>query len=194
MAPPKNTMQIEMVNIGDVSPAAQNSRVHTEDQIDQIAVSLEEFGWTLPVLVDEDGVLIAGHARIRAAQKLGMTTVPVVRAVGWSDNRKEAYLIADNKLAENSSWDTDILNAQIKRLASVDFNLAALGFDMADLDLGEAFNPNLTPKSGAGSVTGSEVATAKEKLDGAFAAGQTKPGDTYGIVCPHCGKDFEVQL
>lgn len=183
--------EVHMIPIGEIVEAKANSRVHTEDQIAVIAASMQQFGWTIPCLIDEDGVLIAGHARLRAAKTLGIEEVPCMIAAGWTDAQKEAYLIADNSLAENSSWDDKILQAQIKRLASVDFDLGVLGMDLSDLDLGDAFDPNLAPKAGQNLVDDDAVAGAKGKLE---QVGSTPAKKTYEVVCPSCGEAFEVEL
>lgn len=178
--------------VKELKDAAQNSRVHSDEQISQIASSIEEFGWTIPVLVDEEGTLIAGHARVQAAHKLGLTEVPVMVADGWSDAKKEAYQIADNRLAENSEWDMTILNDQMKRLASEAFDLDLLGFDLEDFDLGGAFNPTLDPTTTGKSVSDGDVDKAKDSIEKRFADGER--AETYEVVCPHCGETFEVQL
>ena len=85
----------------------QRPHSFSDAQVAQIAASIREWGWTIPVLVDEDGALIAGHARVLAAQQLGMTDVPVMVARGWSEAQKRAYVLADNKLALNAGWDPE---------------------------------------------------------------------------------------
>lgn len=183
---------IEMRPLAELKEAAANSRTHTPKQIDQIAASIEKFGWTIPVLVDEENVLIAGHARVRAGLQLGIETVPVMVATGWDEATKEAYQIADNKLAENSHWNTDILEAQIKRLSAFNFDLDVLGFDDTELDFDGMFNPTLDPTKGTTTVTGDDITKTQKNLETQFEGG----GDdqTYEVTCPHCGKDFEVKL
>ena len=88
---------------------ARNSRTHSAQQVAQIAASIKEWGWTMPVLIEPDGGIIAGHGRIMAAQKLGIDEVPCMVAEGWSEGQKRAYIIADNKLALNAGWDMDAL-------------------------------------------------------------------------------------
>jgi len=126
--------QTETRPLEALTPAKHNSRLHSDDQIKQIAASLEQFGWTMPVLVDEEGVLIAGHARVRAATLLGWAEAPCKVATGWSEEQKIAYQIADNKLAENSTWDDDILREQIAMLQAGDFELDVLAFPDFQLD------------------------------------------------------------
>ena len=98
-------------------PSARNARTHSDAQVAQIAASIREWGWTVPVLVDEDGNLIAGHGRVLAARLLGLAEVPVVVARGWSDAKKRAYMLADNKLALNAGWDEALLRARAGRPA-----------------------------------------------------------------------------
>ena len=101
--------KIERRPIGSLIPYARNARTHSDAQIQQIAASMREWGWTNPVLVDEAGGIIAGHGRVLAAQRLQVSEVPVIVASGWTDAQKRAYIIADNKLALNAGWDNDLL-------------------------------------------------------------------------------------
>lgn len=116
---------------------AANERLHSAiiapEQVDQIAASLREFGWTIPVLVDEGGELIAGHGRLRAARLLGLDDAPVLVAKGWSEAQKRAYRIADNKLALNSGWDTVLLSGELAALAGEGLAADLLGFSDADM-------------------------------------------------------------
>jgi len=97
--------KVERWPIDRLIPYAGNARTHSADQVDQIAASIREWGWTNPVLVGEDNTLIAGHGRVLAARKLRISEVPVMVATGWSEAQKKAYAIADNKLAVNAGWD-----------------------------------------------------------------------------------------
>jgi ParB-like chromosome segregation protein Spo0J len=105
--------QIEHWPIDRLVPYARNARTHTDAQIAQIAASIREWGWTIPVLVAEDGTILAGHARVLAAIKLGITQVPVIVARGWSEAKKRGYVIADNKLTLNSAWDGELLRIEL---------------------------------------------------------------------------------
>lgn len=125
---------IEYRPVGALKEAERNSRKHTPEQVEQIAASMKQFGWTMPVLIDEGGVLIAGHARLSAAKLLGYDKAPCLVATGWSEAKKTAYQIADNKLSENSTWDDDILQAQIRDLNDADFSLDVLGFPSFQID------------------------------------------------------------
>lgn len=124
---------VTRVKVAKLVPYARNSRTHTPDQVDQIAASIREWGWTTPVLVDEAGSIIAGHGRVLAAKKLGIGEVPVMTASGWSDAQKRAYVIADNKLALNAGWDNDLLKLEFEELEGLDFNLSLTGFSSDEL-------------------------------------------------------------
>lgn len=110
-------------------PYARNSRTHSESQVAQIAASIKEWGFTNPVLIDPDGNIIAGHGRVLAAQKLGLEEVPCIVAKDWTKAQKQAYVIADNKLAMNADWDFHMLKLEIGDLAEVKFDLDLTGFD-----------------------------------------------------------------
>jgi DNA modification methylase len=114
-------------------PFARNARTHSTSQIDQIAASMREWGWTNPVLVDEAGMIIAGHGRVEAARKLALSDVPVIVARGWSEASKRAYVIADNKLALNAGWDDTMLAAELSDLQAAAFDLDLVGFDASEL-------------------------------------------------------------
>lgn len=120
--------KVELRKVSDLIPYARNSRTHSDEQVSQIAASIREWGWTVPVLVDEQGSLIAGHGRIMAAKKLGIGEVPTMVAVGWSDAQKRAYVLADNKLALNAGWDMDLLKVEIVDLQGLNFDLDLTGF------------------------------------------------------------------
>lgn len=112
---------------------ARNARTHSPHQIDQIAASIREWGWTMPVLVDEDSMLIAGHGRVLAARKLKLPQIPVMVARGWTDAQKAAYVIADNKLTLNAGWDDDLLKIELGSLHSEGFDLALTGFSKLEI-------------------------------------------------------------
>jgi len=120
--------KVERWDITKLVPYARNSRTHSDEQISQLAASIKEWGWTTPVLVDEDGSIIAGHGRTLAAQRLKMTEVPVMVAKGWSDAKKRAYIIADNKLALNAGWDNEMLALELGELTDMGFDLDLTGF------------------------------------------------------------------
>lgn len=114
-------------------PFARNARTHSVRQVDQIAASMREWGWTNPILVDEQSMIIAGHGRVEAARKLGLAEVPVMVARGWSEAKKRAYVIADNQLALNARWNEEMLAAELTDLQSLGADLDLIGFDAKEL-------------------------------------------------------------
>jgi DNA modification methylase len=108
---------------------ANNPRLHNETDLDKLVASILKWGWTNPVLVDEQGVLIAGHGRVAAAARLGLKSIPVIIARGWSDAEKQAYRLADNELAARSSWDPDLLRNELRDLKFSGFDLELIGFE-----------------------------------------------------------------
>jgi ParB-like chromosome segregation protein Spo0J len=121
--------RVERRSVESLVPYARNARTHTEAQVEQIAASIGEWGWTTPILVDEEGGIIAGHGRVMAAVKLGIDDVPVMVAAGWTEDQKRAYVLADNKLALNASWDDAILSIEVADLRDAGFDLLTAGFD-----------------------------------------------------------------
>ena len=125
--------KVERRPVADLVPYARNARTHSEAQVAQIAASITEWGWTVPVLVDETGGLIAGHGRVLAAKKLGLADIPVMVASGWSDAQKRAYVLADNKLAENAGSDEGLLKVELIDLEAMNFDAALTGFSADEL-------------------------------------------------------------
>jgi ParB-like chromosome segregation protein Spo0J len=126
--------KIERRSIDDVVPYERNARVHSPEQIEQIAKSIREFGFTMPILVAEDGTIIAGHGRLEAARSLGLDEVPVIVAKGWTDEQRRAYTIADNQLALNATWDDDMLRIELADLHAESFDLGLIGISGSELD------------------------------------------------------------
>jgi DNA modification methylase len=126
-------MQIEKRQLSELIPYINNSRKHSDDQVTQIAASIKEFGWTNPILVDGDNGIIAGHGRIMAAKKLNMTEVPVIELAHLSKEQRKALIIADNKLALNSDWDSNLLAIELKDLQDLGFDLNLTGFNADEL-------------------------------------------------------------
>ena len=125
--------KVATVSVDSLVPAARNVRTHSDDQVEQIAAAIKEWGWTVPVLIDEENNLIAGHGRVMAAKSLGLESVPAVVAKGWSEAQKKAYLIADNKITLNGGWDQRALSLELADLKAIDFNLDLMGFNEQEL-------------------------------------------------------------
>jgi DNA modification methylase len=120
--------KIERRKVDDLIPYARNARTHSDEQVAQLAASIKEWGWTTPVLIDEDGEIIAGHGRVMAARKLGIEEVPTMTAIGWTKAQKQAYVLADNQLPQNAGWDMDLLSVEMKDLDADGFDLSLIGF------------------------------------------------------------------
>lgn len=125
---------IELRSVAELIPYSKNARLHSEAQVAQIAASIIEFGFTNPVLIDGAKGIIAGHGRLMAAKKLGLKEVPVVILDHLSETQKKAYIIADNKLAENAGWDEEILASELADLKEENFNLDLIGFEDRELE------------------------------------------------------------
>lgn len=127
-------MRITHKAVDSLIPYARNSRTHSGEQVTQIASSIKEFGFTNPVLIDEDDGIIAGHGRLMAARKLDMEKVPCIKLTGLSEAQKRAYIIADNKLALNAGWDEEMLRIELGDLADMDFDLELTGFSLDEIE------------------------------------------------------------
>jgi ParB-like chromosome segregation protein Spo0J len=123
-----------MWSVEKLIPYARNARTHSDEQIAQVAASIVEFGWTSPILVGGDGVIIAGHARLLAARKLKMTEVPVIVLGHLSEAQRRALVLADNKLALNAGWDEEMLRIELQDLEVNGFNLDLIGFSTEELE------------------------------------------------------------
>jgi len=124
----------ELRNVQTLRPYQHNARTHSKRQIEQIARSIERFGFLNPVLIDASGTIIAGHGRVEAAKLLGLAQVPTLRIEHLSDEEKRAYILADNKLAEKAGWDREILAIELQALVDMDFEIELTGFEMAEVD------------------------------------------------------------
>lgn len=186
--------EVRLRPIGDIKPSPRNVRLHSERQIDQIRQSLRDYGWTTPVLVDEDGQLIAGHGRLEAAKREGIAEVPVAVAAGWTEAQRRAYALADNKIALNSTWDEAALGIELGELSGLGVDLGTLGFDPIEVaalsPTGEhtgLTDPEDAPEPPADpiSLRGDLWALGKHRL---LCGNSTSPDDVkrvLGDVAPH---------
>ena len=126
-------LQIELRPLAGILAYARNSRTHSDEQVAQVAASIVEFGWTSPILVDGEGGVIAGHARLLAARKLGMDEVPVIVLAHLTPAQKRALVIADNRLALNAGWNEEMLREEMQSLEMDGFHLAVVGFSDEEL-------------------------------------------------------------
>ena len=158
--------KVERRKVSELIPYARNARTHSDAQVRQIAASIEEWGWTNPILIDEKSTIIAGHGRVMAADKLGLKDVPVMVASGWTEAQKKAYVLADNQLALNAGWDTEMLSLELKDLEG-EFDLDLIGF-------GEDFLAGLL-------IDGTEGLTDPDEIPEAPEEPQAKLGDVYKL-------------
>src|SRR5215472_5712035 len=158
--------RVEQWPIERLIPYANNPRLHSEADIDKIAASILKWGWTNPVLVDENGTPIAGHGRVAAGARLKLTSIPVIVARGWSEDEKQAYRLADNELAARASWDTDLLRDELRLLQFSGFDLDLIGCE-----------PDRLQEILAG--LGSSGLTDPDSLPEASDQPVTRPGDVW---------------
>ena len=166
-------MEIISKKIDDLIPYVNNTRTHTEEQVNQVASSIKEFGFTNPVLIDEQGGIIAGHCRVLASKKLKLKEIPCIELKHLTKAQKKAYTIADNKLALNAGWNEELLKIEIESLKELDFDLDLLGFDDFEVEqiFGEGTNIVMEDFF--------EEAEQKEKVEKTF-------------ICEHCGKESKI--
>ena len=167
------TLSVNYKKTEDLIPYINNSRTHDNVHIKQIASSIKEFGFTNPILIDENNMTIAGHGRLMAAKSLNIDEVPTITLTDLNEEQRKAYVIADNKLALNAGWDMGILKDELQELSNMDYNLDILGFDVDEIKL-ILDEVNFEP------------ATEDEQ-------GQLDELDPKWINCPHCGKEFDMR-
>ena len=137
----KENLKVVYRNVSELIPYARNARTHSDEQVARIAASIQEFGWTKPILIDGSNGIIAGHGRVLAARKLGLEKVPTIELSGLTEAQKRAYILADNRLALDAGWDEEMLKLEFAELEKEGFELSKTGFSdeeiremMADLD------------------------------------------------------------
>ena len=167
---------IEAIPVGKLRPYAGNPRTHSKKQVRQIADSIRRFGFTNPVLIGEDGEIIAGHGRVEAAKLLGMATVPTLRLAHLDAVQRRAYVLADNKLALNAGWDPELLAIELQGLISAEFDIELTGFSATEIEL-------VLDAAAEGAPTGPDEA-AEDRIPESSddpAAAVTRPGDVWRL-------------
>ena len=166
-------MKVKQMKISELKPYENNPR-NNEAAVDYVANSIKEFGFQVPIVVDKDNVIVAGHTRYKAAQKIELKEVPVVIAEDLTPQQIKAFRLADNKTAEKASWDFEKLAEEIGNL-EMDFDLTSLGFGEFELDVlknGNTFD--------------------EDALDDLFTDAPEKEKEPKKVKCPHCGEEFEI--
>jgi hypothetical protein len=176
-------MAVVWRSTGDLSPHPHNPRTHNEAQIEQLFSSVQRFGWTCPLIVDEDLTILAGHGRWQMADLNNIQMVPTIQVLGLSDEEKRAYLIADNRLSENADWDIPALLGELDWLSGHAIEADMLGFSDADMlamhasidDAGDFSDPDPAPRGGGRITSSTEPTQLQEDADG-----YTRPVETAG--------------
>jgi hypothetical protein len=159
-------LQVRRRPLAELCPDARNARTHSRKQVRQIANSLKKFGWTNPILTDENGKILAGHGRLEAARLLGMKEVPTICLGGLTDDEKRAYMLADNKTAANAGWDKKLLAIEFGGLIEAGFDLEVTGFDTIEIDtlLGQTSDDDLDDEVVELPAPGAKVVTRLDDL------------------------------
>lgn len=166
------SMQIEYIELDKVIPYANNPRRNDGEAVDRVAASIKEYGFKSPIIVDKENVIIAGHTRYKAAKKLNLDTVPIIKADDLTPAQIKAYRVADNRVAEYSSWDNELLTIELEGLQDLDFDLDLTGFEEWEID--NLLNP-----------------VSDDDLQDFFVEKEDKPKEPKKVTCPHCGESFE---
>lgn len=178
-------LQVEYLPLANLIPYARNARTHSEAQVAEIAGSIRAFGFTNPILIGEQGDVVAGHGRLAAARQLGLTSVPAIRLVGLSEVQRRQLVLADNRIALNAGWDADMLRLELQDLKALGADLSMLGFSEAEL---------VTAFAGEGAGLTDENAVPEP-------AGQavSRPGDiwqlgAHRLACGDCTDPALVEM
>lgn len=172
-----DNLEVTYEKVEELIPYVNNSRTHSDKQITQICSSINEYGFTTPIIIDEQKNVLAGHGRLEAVKRLGWSEVPCVTLKGLTKAQKKAYVIADNKLALNADWDLNTLENELKGLKELDFDLELTGFDDFELD-------NLLRE---------DETIQDNTIEDVMENAKTELGEstTKTHICPNCGCEFE---
>ena len=189
-------MKIKQLDASGLVPYARNAKWHSEQQIQAIAKSITEFGFNNPVLVDVEGGIIAGHARVLAAEKLGLRAIPCIRLSHLTPNQKKAYILADNRLTEmGSGWDSELLETELKDIDFGElgnFGVEDFGFDILLQDAPAPTNtetrPDVNPDIDDKVYTDDELEKAADKTSEIT----DKVRKQISVMCPECGAEFLI--
>jgi len=178
--------------IASLIPYDRNPKTHPDSQINQLVESIKEWGWTVPILIDEGDNVIAGHGRLYAAQKLEMDEVPCLVIGGLSESQKKAYIIADNKLGENGDWDMGLYFTELRELSERGFDLSVIG---TDIDIGSLnYSPDLEPMTEYPEIESRDIENANNNINNntaKFNADRSLNGTE--VVCPNCAHQFKFE-
>ena len=172
-------MNLETVNIKELKPHPKNPRLHPDSALERLTESIKKFGWTNPVLVSADGFILAGHARVKAAERAGLAEIPIIR-LPFKGTKAEAYMIADNRLSELTEWDFPKLKDLLEELDTGAFDIEITGF--SDREIEDLMSQYYVPEEGL--TDDDEIPEEVETV--------CKTGDLWQlggyVICPKCGK------
>ena len=177
--------KIENVSIEELVALPGNARDHTPEQVSAIAESMSRYGWVMPILIDEDNMIIAGHGRVMAGFRLNMESVPCIRAENWSENDKKAYSLVDNRVQELSTWDVENLERELSYLEQFQINAEDLWLDPSEA---ESMVPQM---AGSLDIGDNEVAWAEEAQAELSKMNANRDLRNHRLTCPNCWKTFE---
>ena len=160
-----SSMKIEELSLSEITPYEKNPR-RNDNAVEYVAESIRQFGFKVPLVIDENGVIVTGHTRYKAAQQLGLKTVPCIRATDLTPEQIKAFRLADNKVAEFASWDFELLQEELSGLEEIGVDLGSLGFDKP-VDADKFF----------------------EEMD---VSSSVDDKEKKTIKCPHCGEEIEI--
>lgn len=185
---------IELIAPDQLHPYDKNARVHSSDQINKIAKSIKEFGFVNPILVDSKRGVIAGHGRLEAAKKIGLELVPIIVLDHLSETQQKALILADNRIAEDATWDYGILKDELAGLDGYEFDLEAIGFTDAELEdlLPEDEIPEATPQTKPISTSSEDLKQPEEKTQEIKKEISDIPKPLFEHKCPRCSHEFNT--
>ena len=180
----------EMRNVDDLIPYARNARTHSSEQIARIAGSIKEFGFMNPVIISQDGGILAGHGRVLAAKKLNLEKVPCVVETHLTEAQRRAYILADNKLALDAGWDNDMLRVELQELKDLDFDLGLTGFD--DLEITNIFGESSESESKESAPLPTSDPEGFDKFEPVVKKGEVWHLGDHRLICGNCEDEETV--
>lgn len=165
-------MQIEYISTDKIIPYANNPRINDGEAVDRVASSIAEYGFKNPIIIDKNNIIICGHTRFKAAKKLGIDNVPVIRADDLTPAQIKSFRVAENRVSEYAKWNNELLTLELQELQELEFDLDLTGFEKWELD--NLLNP-----------------ISDEELQDFFVEKEEKPKEPKKVQCPECGCEFE---
>jgi ParB-like chromosome segregation protein Spo0J len=176
-------LRLENRAVEALVPYAMNARLHSPEQVTQIAESIRDLGYNDPVTIDQDNGIITGHGTVLALQELGIQEIQVIVLSHLSERQKKAYILAHNRIAQNSKWDMEKLSHEINELVEMDFpNLDMIGFDEQELEAMLKTDPGILPDN----------FDDPDKIEPPVEKGRRKSKSKLVHKCPHCGQEFSA--